>query len=406
MLRARAATQRVVDDGGRIGARRSARRPARRRARPTPGAARRAAARNVSAAASSTEWPVGLEPMRELADGRRLAGAVHAEREDHERLVRRRSSSGASTRLHQAERRLPQQLDGRRAGDCASIAAAHLVDQPRRSRRRRRRPSSSRVSSSSIGRFVERPLTEPEQIRRQPRRAAVEARFELREEARALFPLRFHDAIRTNVSGEMRSGSVAHMAKRGNARRAPHGSVRIIAGEWRGRRIADRRGHCGAADAGSRARDRVQLAARRSSRARAVSISMRAPARSGSKRCRAARQEAWFVEQDPALVAARSSRRRKRSTCGRASFARTRRRLLRGRRAAAFRRRVSRSAVRVCPSSRCSRCCRRGSATAALVYVERPRRPGLPTVAGRDRGCKRSHAGAVEYAAVAVRAAV
>ena len=56
-----------------------------------------AAARNVSPAASITCWPSRGSLRRELADGRGLAGAVDADHQDDERLLRRRSTSGLAT---------------------------------------------------------------------------------------------------------------------------------------------------------------------------------------------------------------------------------------------------------------------------------------------------------------------
>ena len=51
-----------------------------------------------------------LQSVRELADGGRLAGAVHPHGEDHEWPVRAEIASGASTVCMQAARSLPQQL--------------------------------------------------------------------------------------------------------------------------------------------------------------------------------------------------------------------------------------------------------------------------------------------------------
>ena len=61
-----------------------------------------AAARKVSPAASRTVLPFGPELGGELADGRRLAGAVDADDEDHERALRRIDHQRAGDRSERA----------------------------------------------------------------------------------------------------------------------------------------------------------------------------------------------------------------------------------------------------------------------------------------------------------------
>ncbi len=172
---------------------------------------------------------------------------------------------------------------------------SHVVASTPTSAVRRRVSSSSTVLSSSGC------AAEPEQLRREPIRAAIQAGFELAEESRALVGVR-GGGHAVQISRAEASASVMHMVKR-NAGRV-QGSVRIIAGEWRGRRIAIPERHERSADAGPRARDRVQLVARLA-RGRALSRSCTpVPACWGSRLCRAARRTAWFVEQDAALVEA------------------------------------------------------------------------------------------------------
>src|SRR5690606_32452978 len=70
------------------------------------------------------------EPMAELADRRRLAGAVDADDEDYERLLRRIDREGDLDRAEQLEQRAAQRVDaglGR-----AALDLTKPVDQPRR----------------------------------------------------------------------------------------------------------------------------------------------------------------------------------------------------------------------------------------------------------------------------------
>src|SRR5262249_47552686 len=140
----------------------------------------------------------------------------------------------------EADRRVVQKLGGRRS--LAPVACTHLVEQPGGcvdadvGRQKARLELLHRV-------FVERPLREPEQVARGPRGAAIDPRLELGKEAGARRGLRV-GFFRIDGHGESvaegsagKFVSVAHMAKRSNARRELPGSVRIIAGEWRGRRV-------------------------------------------------------------------------------------------------------------------------------------------------------------------------
>ena len=85
--------------------------------------------------------------------------------------------------------------------------------------------------------------------------------------------------------------------------------MRIVAGEWRGRRIVAPAGRGHAPDVRPRARGALllaRLAARAGPRRRrACSTRSRAAARSASRRCRAARRSATFVEERPRARATR-----------------------------------------------------------------------------------------------------
>ncbi len=69
--------------------------------------------------------------MREFADCRRLAGAIHADCENHERFVRGGNREWRFHCLHQSKRRLLEQL-ARGCARRAAIGFAHLVEQPLR----------------------------------------------------------------------------------------------------------------------------------------------------------------------------------------------------------------------------------------------------------------------------------
>jgi 16S rRNA (guanine966-N2)-methyltransferase len=183
------------------------------------------------------------------------------------------------------------------------------------------------------------------------------------------------------------------MAKRSNAGRQRPGSVRIIAGEWRGRRIPIAEG-TSVRPTPDRVRETVFNWLRDSlPGARCLDLYAGTGALGFEALSRGA-EDVWFVDQDPALIAALNAQ------------------------ATVFgvRPRVLRQDVAVML---------RGSPTArfdlvfldppyalpvepllallppwltanALVYVERPRSPGLPEIAN-GAWWRRSHAGMVEY---------
>jgi 16S rRNA (guanine966-N2)-methyltransferase len=192
------------------------------------------------------------------------------------------------------------------------------------------------------------------------------------------------------------------MAKRSNAGRQRPGSVRIIAGEWRGRRIPIAE-DTEVRPTPDRVRETVFNWLRESlPGARCLDLYAGTGALGFEALSRGA-EEAWFIDKDPALVEALNAQA---TTFG-------------------VRPRVLRQDVSVLL---------RGPATArfdvafldppyalpvepvlallppwlhpeALVYVERPRLPGLPDVANAS-WWRRSHAGAVEYGLLKFAAAV
>jgi 16S rRNA (guanine966-N2)-methyltransferase len=183
------------------------------------------------------------------------------------------------------------------------------------------------------------------------------------------------------------------MPRRSNARRAQPGSVRIIAGEWRGRRIS-----IVAETAVRPTPDRVRETVfnwlqTKIEGARVLDLYAGTGALGFESLSRGA-AEAWFVEQDPRLVAALNSQA---GTFG------AKPRILR-QDAAAFLRAPAPQrfdvvfldppyTVPVEPLLELLPAC---LATDGVAYVERPLPAGLPEVAtGEWR--KRSRAGAVEY---------
>jgi 16S rRNA (guanine966-N2)-methyltransferase len=183
------------------------------------------------------------------------------------------------------------------------------------------------------------------------------------------------------------------MTKRSNADRGPQGSVRIIAGEWRGRRIPI------AADTMVRPTpDRVRETVFNWLRetvegARCLDLYAGTGALGFEALSRGA-AEAWFVEQDPALVAALGSQA---TTFG------VRPRTLR-QDVATFLRGPPTTRFDIVfldppyalPVEPLLALLPPWLAPGALVYVERPREPGLPAIAGAE-WVKRSYAGAVEF---------
>ena len=141
-----------------------------------PTSCSRAAARNVSPAASSTERLRCLQPLGELADRRRLAGAVDARQHDDERALAEMVDFRFE-RPDEIGERGPQQRARIGVGACAAIACAQVVEQVRRSLRRRRRPvsnadSSSSSASSSSTRRRNAPVSAPDSFSRDTPRPA------------------------------------------------------------------------------------------------------------------------------------------------------------------------------------------------------------------------------------------
>jgi 16S rRNA (guanine966-N2)-methyltransferase len=183
------------------------------------------------------------------------------------------------------------------------------------------------------------------------------------------------------------------MAKRGNARRAPQGSVRIIAGEWRGRRMPVASG-----TAVRPTPDRVRETLFNWLRddvagARCLDLYAGTGALGFEALSRGA-AEAWFVEQDPALVAALGAQ---------AEVFGVAPRIIRQDSASLLRSRAPQRFDLVfldppyaLPIEPLLALLPQWLSERALVYVERPLTPGLPEV-GSASWLKRSHAGAVEY---------
>ena len=182
------------------------------------------------------------------------------------------------------------------------------------------------------------------------------------------------------------------MVKR-NAGRV-QGSVRIIAGEWRGRRIAIPDGTA-VRPTPDRVRETVFNWLRDSHRRRALPRSVR---RHGRARLRG------VVARCGGGLVRRAGCRARRRRCTRPRSISARRRTscaaMRSRSCASRRPRLSTSCSSTrrmrSRSIRCSSCCRAGLAPQALVYVERPRSAGLPAVPAAE-WLKQSYAGAVEY---------
>lgn len=192
------------------------------------------------------------------------------------------------------------------------------------------------------------------------------------------------------------------MAKRGNARRAPNGSVRIIAGEWRGRRVPIAQG-----TAVRPTPDRVRETLFNWLRddvagARCLDLYAGTGALGFEALSRGA-GEAWFVEQDPVLIGALESQAETFDVQPRiirqdaASFLRTR----------ALQRfdLVFLDPPYALPVEPLLALLPPWLSDHGLVYVERPRSPGLPAVP-EGSWFKRSHAGAVEYGLFRAGAAV
>jgi 16S rRNA (guanine966-N2)-methyltransferase len=183
------------------------------------------------------------------------------------------------------------------------------------------------------------------------------------------------------------------MARRSNAGRHQPGSVRIIAGEWRGRRIPIAEG-TPVRPTPDRVRETVFNWLREAvPGARCLDLYAGTGAL-GFECLSRGSAEVWFVEKDADLVAALNAQA---TTFG------VQPRVLRQDAAALLRSPVTarfdvvfldppytlpvEPLLELLPS---------WLTPDALVYVERPRSPGLPTIAGAS-WWRRSHAGAVEY---------
>jgi len=183
------------------------------------------------------------------------------------------------------------------------------------------------------------------------------------------------------------------MVKRSNAGRQRPGSVRIIAGEWRGRRIPI------AEDTAVRPTpDRVRETVFNWLRewlpgARCLDL-FAGTGVLGFEALSHAAEEVWFVDNDPALVAALTAQATKfdvRPRVLRQDVAA----LLRGPPTARFDLAFVDPPYAL-PIEPLLALLPPWLAAEALVYVERPRVPGLPNIPNAS-WWRRSHAGAVEY---------
>jgi 16S rRNA (guanine966-N2)-methyltransferase len=183
------------------------------------------------------------------------------------------------------------------------------------------------------------------------------------------------------------------MTKRSNADRRLQGSVRIIAGEWRGRRIPIVEATT-VRPTPDRVRETVFNWLRELIEAARCLDLYAGTGALGFEALSRGAAETWFVEQDPALVAALGVQA---TTFG------VRPRVLRQDVETMLR---GPSTVRfhivfldppyALPVEPLLELLPPWLAPGALVYVERPREPGLPAMAGAE-WVKRGQAGAVEY---------
>jgi 16S rRNA (guanine966-N2)-methyltransferase len=183
------------------------------------------------------------------------------------------------------------------------------------------------------------------------------------------------------------------MAKRGNARRAPQGSVRIIAGDWRGRRVPIPEG-TGVRPTPDRVRETLFNWLRDDvAGARCLDLYAGTGALGFEALSRGA-AEAWFVEQDSVLVAALGAQ---------AQVFDVQPRIVRQDAASLLRGHAPQKFDLVfldppyaLPIEPLLELLPPWLSERGLVYVERPLEPGLPDVPSAS-WLKRSRAGAVEY---------
>lgn len=183
------------------------------------------------------------------------------------------------------------------------------------------------------------------------------------------------------------------MTKRGNADRRRQGSVRIIAGEWRGRRIPIA-ANTSVRPTPDRVRETVFNWLRETLEGSRCLDLYAGTGALGFEALSRGAAEAWFVEQDPVLAAALTEQ---------ATIFGVRPRVLRQDVATLLRGPPSTRFDIVfldppytVPVEPLLALLPPWLAPRALVYVERPREPGLPAIVGAQ-WVKRSHAGAVDY---------
>lgn len=183
------------------------------------------------------------------------------------------------------------------------------------------------------------------------------------------------------------------MAKRSNARRTPPGAVRIIAGEWRGRRLAVAEGTV-VRPTPDRVRETVfNWLMSTLVGARCLDLYAGTGALGFEALSRGA-AEAWFVENDPILVAALKAHAEAFDVQPRI-VRQDAASLLRGQPAGGFDV-VFLDPPYALPVEPLLALLPPWLTSDAVIYVERPADPGLPEVAGWE-WAKRSRAGAVEY---------
>lgn len=191
----------------------------------------------------------------------------------------------------------------------------------------------------------------------------------------------------------MRPASVAHMAKRSNAQRGPQGSIRIIAGEWRSRRLTIPDG-TSVRPTPDRVRETVFNWLRDSIEgARCLDLCAGSGALGFEALSRGAAQ-VYFVEHDPQLIEALRTHA--------AAFGVSPRIIRQD--AESFLRGVVHERFDVVfvdppydsPLAAMLESLPRWVNAGAVIYVERPRTPGLPETQ-HGAWIKRATAGAIEY---------